>query len=83
PHDSGLVSGGVYRVVTDLAILGFDEESKHMMVIALHPGVSPEQVRDNTGFDLAIDPGVRITEPPSDRELAVVRELDPGRLYTA
>ncbi len=82
-HDSGLVAGGVYRVVTDLAILGFDEETKQMMVIALHPGVSPEQVRDNTGFDIAIDPAVGTTEPPSGRELAVLRELDPDRLYTA
>jgi glutaconate CoA-transferase subunit B len=82
-HDAGLVAGGVYRVVTDLAILEFDEETKQMMVIALHSGVSPDQVRDNTGFDIAIDPDVGTTDPPSDRELAVLRELDPDRLYTA
>ena len=40
-------------------------------------------MRDNTGFDLAIDPDVGTTEPPNDRELAVLRELDPERLYTA
>ncbi len=82
-RDSGLVAGGMYRVVTDLAILGFDGETRRMVVKALHPGISPEQVRDNTGFDIAIDDGVATTEPPSERELAVLRELDPDRLYTA
>ena len=82
-REAGLVAGGTYRVVTDLAILGFDGETRQMMVKALHPGVSPEQVRDNTGFDIAIDADVATTEPPSARELAVLRELDPDRLYTA
>ena len=82
-REAGLVAGGMYRVVTDLAILGFDDETRRMTVKALHPGVSPEQVRDNTGFDIAIDADVATTEPPSARELTVLRELDPDRLYTA
>ena len=53
--DAGLVSGGMFRVVTDLAIMGFDEQSKEMKVLSLHDGVSNEQVQDNTGFDLAFD----------------------------
>src|SRR5579872_4007722 len=51
-RDSGLVAGGMYRVVTDLGIMGFDDESRRMKVLALHPGVSLEEVRDNTGFQL-------------------------------
>jgi len=81
--DSGLVSGGVFKVVTDLAVLGFDAETKAMKVDALHPGVTPEQVRDNTGFDLHIDDAPTVTEPPTDDELTVLRHLDPERLYTA
>ncbi len=82
-RDSGLLSGGMYRVVTDLAILGFDEESKAMKVEALHPGVTAEEVQDNTGFDVFIDPKVKTTEPPEEQELQVLHELDPERLYTA
>lgn len=81
--ESGLVAGGMYRVVTDLAILGFDEKSKEMRVEALHPGVSAEEVRDNTGFDIEIGDHVPRTEPPQENELAVLRNLDPDRLYTA
>ena len=81
--DAGLVSGGMFRVVTDLAIMGFDEQSKEMKVLSLREGVSNEQVQDNTGFDLAFDDTVQTTQAPAPEELAVVRELDPESLYTA
>lgn len=81
--DAGLISGGMFRVVTDLAIMGFDEQSKEMKVLSLHEGVSNEQVQDNTGFDLAFDDTVQTTQAPAPEELAVVRELDPESLYTA
>jgi glutaconate CoA-transferase subunit B len=82
-HDSGLVTGGMYRVVTDLAIMGFEEKSRRMQVLALHPGVSLEEVRDNTGFELLVADKVETTEPPNERELSVLRHLDPEQLYTA
>ena len=82
-HDTGLISGGMYRVVTDLAIMGFDEKTKSMKVEALHPGVTAEEVRDNTGFDIIIDENVGVTKAPSDEELSVLRHLDPDRVYIA
>ncbi|MBM3733343.1 MAG: 3-oxoadipate--succinyl-CoA transferase subunit B [Acidimicrobiia bacterium] len=80
---SGLVSGGMHKIVTDLAVLGIDPASKRVRIDALHPGVTAEQVRDNTGFDLEIAPDVHETKPPDERELRVLRELDPDRLYIA
>ncbi len=82
-HDTGLISGGMYRVVTDLAIMGFDEMTKSMKVEALHPKVTAEEVRDNTGFDILIDENVGVTKAPSDEELSVLRHLDPDRVYIA
>ena len=79
----GLISGGMWRVVTDLAVMGFDETSREMRVLALHPGVTPEQVQDSTGFDLHIDTRAERTAPPHADELKVLRGLDPDRLYTA
>ena len=73
----------MFRVVTDLAVLGFDEVSKRMQVLALHPGVTAEEVQDNTGFELLTAPDLPVTDPPSDDELAVLRHLDPDRLYIA
>ena len=81
--DSGLPAGGMYRVVTDLGIFGFDDQSKRMQVVALHPGVTHEQVQDNTGFELSQADEVGVTERPTGPELAFLRKLDPNRLYTA
>lgn len=81
--ESGLLAGGMFRVVTDLAVMGFDPDSRRMKILALHPGVSVEQVQENTGFELVAEDGVPTTSPPEDHELAILRELDPARLYTA
>ena len=81
--DAGLCTGGMYRVVTDLGIFGFDDTTKCMQAIALHPGVSAAQVQENTGFELAFAPGMEVTQAPTQREREVLRQLDPERLYTA
>src|ERR1700682_1354596 len=49
---SGLITGGVFRVVPDLAVFGFEPKTGRMQVISLNPGVSREQLQDNTGFRL-------------------------------
>lgn len=82
-EEAGLVAGGMYRVVTDLAVMGFDDETKRMKVLALHPGVTAEAVRDNTDFDIEIADDPQVTEPPTQDELGILRHLDPEQLYTA
>ncbi len=81
--EAGLSHGGMWRVVTDLAIMGFDETTREMKVLALHAGVSRADVLANTGFPLSFDPDLDTTPPPRPDELAVLRHLDPERLYTA
>ena len=80
---AGLPPGtGPYRVVTNLALMGFDEKTKHMQLLALNPGVTLEQVIDNTGFELIIPDRVDHNQPPTAEELRVLREeVDPNRLY--
>ena len=82
-EEAGLPPGtGPYRVVSNLALMGFDEESRRMTLLALNPGVTLEQVVENTGFELIIPDEVGRNEPPSAEELRVLREeVDPNRLY--
>ena len=82
-RERGLPMGGMFRVVTDLAVFGFDADTRRMKVVALNPCVTREQVQDNTGFDLVFDRETAVTEPPTPQELAALRELDPGRQYIA
>src|SRR5262249_6388116 len=78
---AGLPPGtGPYRVITDLAILGFHEETRRMQVLSLHPGVTLDQVRQATGFELGVQDLLSTTEPPTDRELGSLRdEVAPPR----
>ena len=79
--DDGLITGGPSQVVTDLAIMGFDPDSKRMRVEALHDGVTREQVQENTGFELLFSDDLETTDPPREEEIAFLRNLDPDRVY--
>lgn len=76
---AGLAPGtGPYRVITDLAILGYAKETCRMQVMSLHPGVTLEQVRANTGFELGVCEPLHTTAPPTEAELLILRtEVDP------
>jgi glutaconate CoA-transferase, subunit B len=80
-REAGLIFGGVERVVTDLALMSFESESKTMIIDALHPGVTLEQVRENTGFDLPVSDSVTVTELPTHSELELLRQIDLDRRY--
>ncbi len=70
----GLPGSGPAAVITDLGVLHFERESREMVLTALHPGVTLERVRSETGWDLRAAPALIETEPPSPEELRVLRE---------
>ena len=78
---AGLSPGtGPYRVVTDLAVLGYHETTCRMQVLSLHPGVALEQVRAATGFALGAAGELSTTVAPTVEELRILREeVDPHR----
>jgi len=78
---SGLLWGGVSRVVTTLGLFGFDPASRRMRLDAVHAGVTVDEVRAQTPFELLVADAVATTAPPSEDELAVLRALDPGRQF--
>jgi glutaconate CoA-transferase, subunit B len=78
---AGLLFGGVSRVVTTLGVFGFEPDTRRMRIEAMHPGVTAQQIRDNTGFPLGEAPSIAVTEPPSEDELAMLRALDPERRF--
>lgn len=76
----GLPGAGPQRVITDLALYGF--EAGEMIVESLHPGITLDRVRDSLGWDPRVAAELSTTPPPSPAELALLRhELDPKRLY--
>ena len=76
---AGLPPGtGPYRVITDLAVMGYHETTRRMQVLSLHPGVSLAQVQAATGFELEAVESPTITALPTAEELRILRdEVDP------
>ena len=73
---------GPYLVVTDLCTLDFDPDSCRMRVKALNPGVTLEQVIENTGFELILPDQIGANEAPTAEELRILREeVDKEKLY--
>src|SRR3984893_2469561 len=71
---------GPYRVITDLAVMGYHEQTKRMEVLSLHPGITLEQVQEEKGFELGTRQPLGVTAPPNEHELKILREeVDPHR----
>ena len=68
-------AGNVDRVVTPLGI--FVRRDGRLQVESLHPGVTPEMMRDATGFPVEVGPETPVTPPPTSEEVATLRAIDP------
>jgi glutaconate CoA-transferase subunit B len=78
-EEAGLPPGsGPYRIITNMAVLGFEEESKRMQVLSINPGHSRKEIEENTGFELLWAKEITETDPPNQEELRILREeIDP------
>jgi glutaconate CoA-transferase subunit B len=77
---AGLADGGPESVITNLAVMGFDEQTRRMYLQGTYPGIEPEQVLENTGFEVDAS-RCRPLDPPTEKELQILREVcDPQRL---
>ena len=70
-------NSGPYRVITQLGVYGFDEQSRRMTLLATHPGVTVDDVQANSGFELAVPDEVATTDLPSPQVRRILREIDP------
>lgn len=77
----GLLGSGPSLVVTNLCQMDFDSATKRMRLATIHPGVSAQQVLENTGFDLISPKNVPTTELPTHEELTLLRAIDPNGIY--
>ncbi len=75
---AGLPKGsGPYRVITQLGVYGFDEETKRMKLLSVHPGVTIDDIKANSQFEILIPEEISTTEPPTKEELKILHEIDP------
>ncbi len=72
---SGARGAGPTAVITDLGVLTPDPVSRELTLTALHPGITVEQAKASTGWDLRIADKLSITAAPTAAELATLRDL--------
>jgi glutaconate CoA-transferase subunit B len=71
----GVTTKGPTKVITDLCLMEPDPATRELTVIELYPGVTREEVAKQCGWTLKFAEGTAVTSPPTDREIAVLREL--------
>jgi glutaconate CoA-transferase subunit B len=74
-RQAGISGGGPTAVITDLCVLRPEPESHEFIVASVHPGVSPEQIRQNTGWTIRFEADCGQTTPPTAHELLILRDL--------
>jgi len=66
----------VATVITDIGVLGRDQERDELILAALHPGRTVDEARAATGWDLVVAGDVAETDPPTADELNTLRHLE-------
>jgi glutaconate CoA-transferase subunit B len=76
----GLRGGGPHTVITDVGILRPDPDTCELVLTALHAGTTVDQAREATGWELRVADDLLGTDPPTDDELRVLRDLTSREL---
>lgn len=76
----GLPSEGPTAVVTNMAVMRFDDQTREMYLATVYPGLTPQEILDNMGFEVDVS-RARPAVPPTADELHILRTVcDPQKL---
>jgi len=67
-------------VISDLCMIDFKGESACARLVAVHPGVTVDEVRERTGFPLQGGQSITTTREPTPAEMSLIEQLDPSGL---
>lgn len=81
-EDVGLTRGGIGALITTLGVMRPAPPTNELELVSIHPGVSLQDVKENTGWSVKISPLLEETLPPTDEELSVIRSIDPEGFWT-
>jgi acyl CoA:acetate/3-ketoacid CoA transferase beta subunit len=71
----------IHRIVSNLGVLDVGGPDDTVRLLSVHPGVTIDEVREATGFELAVEGDVPTTREPTAEEQVIIREvLDPKGL---
>jgi glutaconate CoA-transferase subunit B len=71
----GIRTTGPTLIITNLCLLRPDPETKEFIVTSIHQGITREEIIENTGWPIRFAESLEQTAPPTEKELAVLRDL--------
>ena len=77
PKGHSLDDVDIRLLVTDLCVMDFGGPDHQIRLLSLHPGISVEQVQENTGYDIHIPGDVPATPAPTEEQLTIIAAMDP------
>lgn len=78
----GLARGGPAAVITTLGVLRFDPNTREAYLSQVHPGITPETVVEQTGWELKTASKITVSPAPTAEELAIIHRYDPHGFWT-
>lgn len=72
----GLTGNGPRNVITDIGVLEPDPETCELVLTEIHENVTRQQALDSTGWELKISEKLKVTQPPTLKELEILRSLN-------
>ena len=64
-------------VITNLCVMDWNGPQHMLQLRSLHPGVTVEQVLENTGFEIHVPENVPVTAAPTQEQMDIIAQLDP------
>jgi glutaconate CoA-transferase subunit B len=81
-YEEGLPEGtGPAAVISTRGVFRFSPETKEMYLETYHPGLTVDSVKENVNWDLKVSPIIRETEPPTEEQIRIIRDLDPEGFF--
>ncbi|GAB3796472.1 CoA-transferase subunit beta [Virgibacillus kimchii] len=74
---------GPYRVITQMGIYGFDQDTKRMTLLELFEGYTLDDVQEASSFPIAVAEDWTYTPNPTEEELETLHALDPDGVVLA
>lgn len=72
---------GPRAVITDLGLMRFDDETKKMYLAEYFPGATPQDIIDNTDFEMDVSRAVEAKAPDKESLEILRNKIDPSRIY--
>ena len=79
---AGVSGAGPYRVITNQALFGFDDQTRRMVLLEVLPGRTASDIQALVDFDLLISPDLKEMQEPTAEDLRLLREVcDPDGYF--